>query len=104
MKLEVIPEVLKRGVMVLVYKAGGKDPLCIDSYLGITLTSMVTKVLDFCYLIGLSKSSSMQVCHTSISQHTDREAHDCADAILTTQEVISRYWYMKGGSKVYVPI
>ena len=99
--MEVIPEVLKRGVMALVYKAGGKDPLCIDSYLGINLTSMVAKVLDFCYLIGLSQSSSMQVCHTSISQHT---AHDCADAILTTQEVISRYWYMKGGSKVYVPI
>ena len=67
--------------MVLVYKAGGKNPLCIDSYWGITLTSMVAKVLDFCYLIGLSQSSSMQVCHTSISQHTDREAHDCADAI-----------------------
>ena len=46
-KLEVIPEVLKRGVMVLVYKAGGTDPLCIDSYWGITLTSMVAKVLGF---------------------------------------------------------
>ena len=49
-KLEVIPEVLKRGVMVLVYKAGGKDPLCIDSYWGITLTSMVAKVIEFLVL------------------------------------------------------
>ena len=49
-KLEVIPEVLKRGVIVLVYKAGGKDPLCIDGYRGITLTSMVAKVLEFLLL------------------------------------------------------
>ena len=52
-KLEVIPEVLKRGVIVLVYKAGGKDPLCIDSYRGITLTSMVAKVLEFLVLARL---------------------------------------------------
>ena len=49
-QLEVIPEVLKRCVMVLVYKAGGKDPLCIDSYRGITLISMFSKVLEFLLL------------------------------------------------------
>ena len=49
-QLEVIPEVLKRCVMVLVYKAGGKDPLCIDSYRGITLISMFSKVLEFLVL------------------------------------------------------
>ena len=36
--------------MVLVYKAGGTDPLCIDSYRGFTLTSMVAKVLEFLVL------------------------------------------------------
>ena len=49
-QLEVIPEVLKRGVIVLVYKAGGKDPLCIDGYRGITLISMFSKVLEFLLL------------------------------------------------------
>ena len=48
-ELEVIPDVLKRGVVVLVpvYKGSGKDPLWVDSYWGVTLSSMVAKVLEF---------------------------------------------------------
>jgi len=44
--LETIPEVLKRGVIVPVYKGGGKDPLRTDSYRGITLTSVMSKALE----------------------------------------------------------
>lgn len=43
--LEVIPEVLKRGFVVPMYKAVGKDPLCVDSNRGITLTFVVAKAL-----------------------------------------------------------
>ena len=39
-ELEVIPDVMKRGVVVPVYKGGGKDPIKIDSYRGITWTSI----------------------------------------------------------------
>ena len=46
-KLESVPTVLKRGVVVPVYKGGGKDPMKVDSYRGITLTSMISKVLEF---------------------------------------------------------
>ena len=46
-ELEVIPDVLKRGVVVPVYKGSGKDPLLVDSYRGVTLSSMVAKVLEF---------------------------------------------------------
>ena len=46
-ELEAIPDVMKRGVVVPVYKGGGKDPLKIDSHRGITLTSMLAKVLEF---------------------------------------------------------
>ena len=46
-ELETVPEVLKRGVVVPVYKGGGKDPMRRDS---ITLTSMVSKVLEFLML------------------------------------------------------
>ena len=49
-ELEVVPGVLKRGVVVPVYKSGGKDPLKLDSYRGVTLTSMVGKVLEFLFL------------------------------------------------------
>ena len=38
-ELEAIPEVLKRGVVVPVYKGGGMDPMRRDSYRGITLIS-----------------------------------------------------------------
>ena len=66
-----IPGVLKSGVIVPVYKAGGKDPLCIDSYRG----SYHPHFHGFYYLIGLSQSLWIQVCHKSISQHTEGESH-----------------------------
>ena len=40
-------EVIKRGVVVPVYKGSGKDPLWVDSYQGVTLSCMVAKVLEF---------------------------------------------------------
>ena len=45
-KLKVIPEVLKKGVVVPVYKGSGKDPLTLDTYRGVTLMSTVRKVLE----------------------------------------------------------
>ena len=70
------------------YKAGGNDRLCIDSYMGITLTSMVAKVLEF---LLLDQSSWMRLCHTSISQHY-RRGVSSTDTIYATQGVISRYF------------
>ena len=49
-ELEVVLDVLKRGLIVPVYKGGGKDPLKVDSYRGVTLTSVVAKVLEFLVL------------------------------------------------------
>ena len=49
-ELEVVPDVLKEGLIVPVYKGGGKDPLRVDSYRGVTLTSVVVKVLEFLFL------------------------------------------------------
>ena len=40
-------EVIKRGVVVPVYKGSGNDPLWVDSYQGVTLSCMVAKVLEF---------------------------------------------------------
>ena len=42
--LEMIPDFLKQDAVVPVYKGGGKDPLLMDSYRGITLTSILSKV------------------------------------------------------------
>ena len=46
-ELEAVPDILKRGVVVPVYKGGGKDPLRVDSYRGVTLSSIVAKVPEF---------------------------------------------------------
>jgi hypothetical protein len=43
------------GVVVPVYKDGGKDPLKMDSHRGITLTSMVSKGLEFLILERLQQ-------------------------------------------------
>ena len=45
-----MPTVLKRGFVVPIYKRGGKNRMKIDSYRGITLISMVAKVLEFLLL------------------------------------------------------
>ena len=48
--MEVVPSVLKSGVIVPVYKDGGKDPIDVNSYRGVALTSVVGKVLKFLIL------------------------------------------------------
>ena len=47
MESEAVPIVLKTGILVPVYKGGGKDPLEVDSFRGVTSTSTLTKVLEF---------------------------------------------------------
>ena len=44
--LEEIPESLKSGIIVPVYKGNGKDPLLPGSYRGTTLSSVMAKVLE----------------------------------------------------------
>ena len=98
-ELEVVPDVLKRGVVVPEYKGGGKDPLKADSYRGITLTSMVAKVLEFLVLERLQVVfDEADLPH--IIQTAYRKSVSCADAIFATQEVIARY--LRGGSRVYM--
>ena len=48
--LEVVPSFLKSGVIVPLYKGGGKDPMDVNSYRGVALTSVVGKVLEFLIL------------------------------------------------------
>ena len=46
-ELEMIPGFLKKGVVVPVYKGGGKDPLLMNSYRGISILSKVLEFLGF---------------------------------------------------------
>ena len=43
---EQIPVCLKLGKTIPIYKGGGKDPLNVNSYRGITINSVISKVLE----------------------------------------------------------
>ena len=98
-ELESVPTVLKKGVAVPVYKGGGKDPMKMDSYRGITLTSMVAKVLEFLLLERL-ESIFLEAGLPHINQSAYRKGVSCGDAVFATQEVIAKY--LRGGSRVYM--
>ena len=44
--LELIPDCFKPGIIVPAFKGKGKDPLLVNSYRGITLTSVFATVLE----------------------------------------------------------
>ena len=48
--LEEVPNCLKKGIVVPVYKRQGKDPLLLNSYRGITLLSVLSKLLKITLL------------------------------------------------------
>ena len=97
--MEEIPTSLKTGLTIPVYKGGGKDPLDVNSYRGITLNSVISKVLEFLILERLDPLFiDAGLPHPNQSAY--RRSVSCADAIFATQEVINRY--LQEGSSVYM--
>ena len=76
-----------------------KGPLRVDSYRGVTLTSVVAKVLEFLLLDRL-QLVFMEAGLPHMNQSAYRKAVSCADAIFATQEIVARY--LRGGSRVYM--
>ena len=52
--LEQIPDCFKHGIIVPAFKGKGRDPLRVNSYRGITLTSVLAKVLEILLLNRMS--------------------------------------------------
>lgn len=98
-ELVVVSDALKMGLVVPVYKGGGKDPLKVNSYRGATLRSMVAKVLEFLMLKRL-QMVFLEANLPHVNQTGYRKSVSCADAIFASLEVIA--WYMSGGSSVYM--
>ena len=92
-ELEVIPDVLKSGVVVLVpvYKLGEwEGPTVGRQLLGSDTASVVTKVLEFLCLQRLEVVfPEADLPH--VNQTAYRRSVSCADAIFTSQEVIAKY-------------
>ena len=57
-ELEAIPDIFKCGYITPVYKESGKDPLDKSNYRGITVASVLAKVLEFLILERLNKLES----------------------------------------------
>ena len=67
-----------------VYKGGGKDPLDVNSYRGITLNSVISKVLELLILERLDPLfTDAGLPHPNQSAY--RRNVSCADAIFATQ-------------------
>ena len=94
-----LPEVLKSGVIVPIYKGGGKDPLKVNSYRGITLTSTVSKAMEFLLLEHL-ELVFMEAGLPHINQSTYRKVVSYGGAIFAAQEVVAKY--LRGGNRVYM--
>ena len=96
---ESIPTSLKTRIITPVYKGGGNDPLNINSYRRVTLTSMLAKVLEALALTRLQ-------CHFLERNipHPNQTAYckgvSCTEAIFSTMKVISTY--SQCSEKVYM--
>ena len=55
---EHVPDCFKIGIIIPIYKRGGRNPLDVNNYQGITLTSVLSKILESLILVRLR-------CHLS---------------------------------------
>ena len=86
-ELEIIPDSLKRGLEVPVYKGSGKDPSKMDSYRGVTLSTVIAKVLEILILDRLDLVFLKLMCLISISQPY-RKNVSCASMIFRRPSIM----------------
>ena len=97
--MEEIPPLFKLGSICPVYKGGGKDPLLTNNYRGITVNSVLSKVLEILVLSRLEPTLS-EAGFPHLNQSAFRKHTGCGDAIFATQELIARY--ISEGSTVHM--
>ena len=89
-QLEKIPPSFKLGMITPVYKGKGRDPLSCNNYRGITLTSVLPKVLEILVLSRL-ESIFEERGFPHPSQTAYQKGLSCIDAIFSTQEVVLKH-------------
>ena len=77
----------------------GKDPLLVTSYHGITLSSVLSKVLELLLLQRLSSLLDEQGFPDQL-QTAYQKGVSCIDAIFATQETLSNH--LQNGGKPYL--
>ena len=97
--LEELPDCLKEGLVVPIYKKQGKDPLLVSSYRGITLSSVLSKVLEIILLQRLSSHLEDQGFPDQL-QTAYQKGISCMDAIFATQETLTNQ--LRDGGQPYL--
>ena len=87
---EEIPHTLNIAAISPVYKGGGKDPLERGSYRGISVTPVLSKLLET-LILGRLLPVFEDLNIPNINQTGYRKHVSCTDAIFTTTEVLSHY-------------
>ena len=85
--LEEVPVFLREGVILPVYKGKGKDPLLMENYRGITLSSVMVKLFEIILQQRLSPLFE-DIGFPDISQTAYQSGLSCGHAIYATQEVL----------------
>ena len=85
--LEQIPTTLNEGLIIPVHKGKGKDPFKPESYRGITLSSVISKLFEIILLRRLSLILE-EVGVPDFAQTAYLKCISCADAIFATQEAL----------------
>ena len=93
--LEDVPQCMKDGLVIPVHKGQGKTPLQVNSYRGITLSPVLSKIFEIVLLQRLSPllqdSGSPDILQTAYQRGVS-----CKDANFSTQEALLTH-YHEGG-------
>ena len=90
MEPEHVPNFLKTGIIIPLYKGGSKDPL--DANRGITLTSVLAKVFESLLLALLQNHLAERgIPHPNQTAYHPVKASLGTKAIFFTLEVLSQY-------------
>ena len=85
--LEEIPSCMKEGIITPIYKKQGKDPLLVNSYRGITVSSVFSKLFEDIILNRLSGTlEDLQL--PDVLQTAYQKGLSCSDAVFATQEAL----------------
>ena len=85
--IEDLPPCLNLGIVVLVFKGRGRNPLDPNNYRGITLTSVTSKCLEI-VLLNCFEPLLTEKGFPHHSQTVYQKGTSCTDAIFSTQEAI----------------
>ena len=97
-KFEQIPDSFEHGIIIPAFKGKGRDPLLRKSYRGVTLTSVMAKVLK----VALIQRTKPVLEDASIPQFTQtayRKGVSCQNSIFAGTECNSTF--VNGGDNVY---